>query len=391
MNNSTQHHGNPGGLMDLLLRSGDALHNRQALLTLAATTVGCIVVMMACASSGVGILIGLGVLLSLVLFYAGFSATGIQLMDQAQGVEPRRLLPALLDGLSSALKLFVLCLIACGVVLLALLALALILVVCKIPGLGPLLLALAVPLSVLALAFLFATLYFALAMVGPAVWSGATIKESLVLLWGLATRRLVGMALGMLLHTMIMGVVSAMVLGFVVWASIVVGGMGAGILNLAGSLMDFLPFFGGGFGGGMGRYSGGGSSASLLGFGFGFGILLALISASLFLMFILGLNRLFLYLTEGLDLAEIQSKVDEQLEATRRKTEAIREEGRRRTEEMRQRRANPAGDAAPGTPTDLPSKLSIAPQLSLSCPECHGEIEAGDKFCQHCGHPLAGV
>ncbi|WP_027474239.1 zinc ribbon domain-containing protein [Curvibacter gracilis] len=371
-----------GGLMDLLLRSGDALQNRQALLTLVATTVGSIVIMMACVSSGVGILMGLGVLLTTLLVYAGFSATGIQLMDQAQGLEPRGLVPALMDGLFAAVKLFVLGLIAGGVVLLALLALALVLLICKIPGLGALLLALAVPVSVLALAFLFASLYFALAMVGPAVWSGATIKESLVMLWGLATRRLVGMALGMLMHTMIMGVVSVMVLGFVVWASFVVGGMGAGILNLGGSLLSkFLPFGAGGLGGGLGGSLGGDASGALMGFGFGFGILFALISAGLLLMFMLGLNRLFLHLTEGLNLDEITSKVNSQVEATRKKAEALREEARRRAEEARQRRGNPPGAG----------QATGAPQLSLSCPECHAEIEAGDKFCQHCGHALVGV
>jgi hypothetical protein len=134
-------------------------------------------------------------------------------------------------------------------------------------------------------------------------------------------------------------------------------------------------------GGGLGGSLGGDASGALMGFGFGFGILFALISAGLLLMFMLGLNRLFLHLTEGLNLDEITSKVNSQVEATRKKAEALREEARRRAEEARQRRGNPPGA---GQATD-------APQLSLSCPECHAEIEAGDKFCQHCGHALAGV
>jgi len=142
------------GLMDLLLRSGEALRNWRALTTLMGTGVATIVIFLALASSGNGFLIFLGVVLAYLIASVGLSATGILLMDQALCVPPRSIGAALFDGIFAAMRLFVIVLIGLAIALLAILAVAILLVICKVPGLGGFLYAVVLPTCALALAFI---------------------------------------------------------------------------------------------------------------------------------------------------------------------------------------------------------------------------------------------
>jgi len=157
--------------------------------------------------------------------------------------------------------------------------------------------------------------------------------------------------------------------------------MSAAFLNLGGGLLSMVPGFGGGY------YPGSGSSGgSLLSLGFGFGILAALIGAGLLLMFMLGLNRLYLHLTSDLDISEVSSKLAGKLDKVRDKTKQALEETKRRNDEVRARRNQQNAERS----TDGSATSAPASKQALSCPQCHQAVEPGDKFCEHCGYSLRG-
>lgn len=361
------------GLMDLLLRSGEALRNWRALTTLMGTGVATIVIVLALASSGNGFLIFLGVILAYLIVSVGLSATGILLMDQALGVPPRSIGAALFDGIFAAMRLFVIVLIGLVIALLAILAVAILLVICKVPGLGGFLYAVVLPTSALALAFIYAGLYFVFALAGSSVWSGASIRQAVSALYVIATRRLVESALGVIVLSLLMAVIGGIIAAFVFAGVGAVIGLSAGILGNDIGVPNLSMMMGGFHGGGL-----------VYGGLFGFGILFALVSAVLFSMLILGINRLYLHLTANLDLASAEAALAGRMDAAKERARAMQEEARRRAEEMRQRAQTPVV----AEPVIAPLAPILAAQATPACPACGQGTAPGDKFCEHCGQKL---
>ena len=367
-------------LMDLLFRSGEALRNWQALATLMVTGVTSIVIFLALAASRSDALIFLGGFLALIILTVGLSATGILLMDQALGFAPRGIVVALIDGTFAALRLLVLLLIGLAVALVALLAIAILLVACKIPGLGGILYAVILPVSILTMAFIYAGLYFVASLAGPAVWSGASIRQAASALYLIVRNRLVEAALGVIFLTLLIAFIGGLAGAFVGMSTGAVIGMSAGIL---GSSFDFpsLGMYMMDIGGNMGH---GGSI--LYGGMFGIGILIALVVAVIFCMMVLGFNRLYLHLSTGLDVAAAEEQLNKHMNAAKDRAKNLQEEARRRTEEIRQRSQQARAEAA--TPLATPPAEPSPPIPALGCPACGQSIAASDKFCENCGQKL---
>ena len=277
------------GLMDLFLRSGDALRNWRALLTLVGAAVAALVMMMASAATGHTGVIFVGVLVGYATVSVGISASGFLLMDQALNQTPRRIRVALVDGARAAVRLFAILLIGLAGALVAVLVVALLVLLCKIPGLGGLLYAVVLPASVLLLAFVYASLYFVLALAGAVVWSGVTLRQALAALVAIVTHRFVESAIGVLLLTLFMLLVGGVIGVFVSAGVGIVAGLSAGILDTAMIMLDLSTLF-----------EGGRAQAVVYGGMLGLGILLAVVGSVIFSMAILGLNRLYLHLSADL-------------------------------------------------------------------------------------------
>ena len=269
-------------------------------------------------------------------------------------------------------SLFVIMLIGFGVALLAILGVAILVVVCKIPGLGGFLYALVLPVSVLAIAFVYAGLYFVFSLAGAAVWSGASIRQAVSALYAIVTRRLVESALGVIVHSLILMMVGGIIVAFVFAGVGVLMGLSAGILGSSIGMPNMAMLMGGGHGSGL-----------VYGGMFGFGILFALVGAVLFSLAILGLNRLYLHLTANLDLAGAEAALNNHVDAAKERARAMQEEGRRRAEEMRQRAQQARPAAAPA-----PVAATPAATAALVCPKCSDAITPDDVFCGNCGHKL---
>ena len=134
-----------------LLSAVDAVRNwRAAALMLASLLVALLVVALAgVVSVKLHILFGLiFFLLAFAIFFYGANATGIMLMDEAQGSESRPIFAAVLTSLSIGHRLIFAMLLLMLIYIIGALAIALLLFICKVPGFGPLLFAFVFPLCV---------------------------------------------------------------------------------------------------------------------------------------------------------------------------------------------------------------------------------------------------
>lgn len=161
----------------------------------------------------------------------GITATGIMLLDRARETPPRSLADALMFGFICFVKACVIG-VAVGVaaLLFGLLA-GIIYFICKIPGIGPLLLFFTHPVLVLiAGLFAFFTAVFA-ALAAPALWDGDTITQAIAKSLAILKER----AVTAVLYLLVMGFVTAIILG-ILGAVILPGyfsmtGLAAGIIG----------------------------------------------------------------------------------------------------------------------------------------------------------------
>lgn len=133
--------------LSVLLRAPDAIKNRKAFLLCAGTLlvtaigygIGTFLAIKLFSGSIAAIFIASGIItiLAVLIFWTGFSGVGLLLMDQAHDIEPRSMMDAVIGGLMCMGKFLLVLLLDALFGVLFLGACALLLVVCKIPGIGP--------------------------------------------------------------------------------------------------------------------------------------------------------------------------------------------------------------------------------------------------------------
>lgn len=343
----------------------------------------------------------------LVLFVAsatGVNAAGVLLMDQAKGVPARSLPDAVMYGLLCIPKFILLGLALLLVSLVVFIAIALVYLVCKIPFIGPILFVLVFPLSVvisgLTLCGLFQCLFLAL----PAIWEGSTITHAIAQALAIVRSRLVE---SMLLLTVV-GFL-AMGVGFIVFGVLIAGlipstGMMAGILggDGFGSMMGLLRGFGGESGGGYSGSRGGGGGGYAIAAGIGGGLLWALSASLVSLVYLLGLNLVYLRVTEGLDVGATEAAMKAGLNETKRRAAELSQKAKEAAERAREqaRQSSAAAQAgaatmnpaAPPPAAMAPPAYSAAPSAAAAvakpCPKCLAPTSGDDLFCGVCGTRL---
>lgn len=387
-----------------LLKALEAASNGSALTMLGATFAGATVIAVLGVMTGSSAMMGITGLLSFLAIITGTSATGYLLMDHAKGIPMRSLAAALLSAIYSLHKLlgvFVLVMLAYFTYVVALL---IVLAVCKIPGLGPLLYAVIFPVAALVSGFaLIALFYVAFSMLAPAIWDGNGVLASVARLWMILKQRLLVVVVNMLLLALLLFVVTSLV-GVVV-------GFGAGLtLSLSANLIPeleasfagvFMSLFGGM--GGMGVEDGGYLKALM----FGAAILIFTATAIPMLVALKGICQIYLNACDGLDFSatekELEAKVAaarQRAEEARRKAQASMEAARQHAQESMQRaaeqkardeaaKAQPAREdaAKPGAEPQAGQSASTRP-TALFCPQCGSSVGSEDLFCQACGKKL---
>jgi hypothetical protein len=403
-----------------LFQAVNGLRNRRALIAM----LGCLVigVLVAAVFSLIAARLGffiafLGGAAMFIAGAAGINAAGVLLMDQARGVPPRPLIDALIYGLMCIPKFIVLAAALLLVAIAVFVVLAIVYAICKIPVLGPVLFVVVFPLSVVISGLTLWGLFLCMFLALPAIWEGATITRAIAQTLAIARGRLVEAVLLLAVVALLAGVV-----GFIVFSVLFSGlmpavGMSAAILgddefaamlSMVGQRSELAGSAGAGYA----------VAASI-----GGGLLWALTGSLLSLVYLLGLNLVYLRVTEGLDVSATETALRARLDDARRQAtdlgQKAREAAERAREQARQSAAAAQASAAtttpppeappppppppppsppspppPAPPPETPVRAlppdSTTPAVAktLTCPQCLSAVGRDDVFCGVCGYKL---
>lgn len=352
----------------------------------------------------------LGGLLSPLLFFAGIHAAGVLLMDQARDLPPRTVKDAVVYGLLCVPKTIglIVLLVLAGLAVYALIAL--LFWVCKLPGLGPLLYAVTLPLSVVASGLVFTALFLGLLLSLAAIWEGASVMGALAKVFAVLQTRLVEAVLLVAVVMVLAGIVMLFIASVLMSGYLPALGLSAGILPGAGSSLGGIgglmpgPSFGGMSGpmaGGMMRSGAGALGGYALAGLFGSAILWALALTLTNQVALLGVSLAYLKLTDGLDASATEGALQARVADARRKaaelgakakeaSERARAQAERAMEQRRQQATEGAADAAAAAQPSSPESVERAATLASvgRCPACAEPVMAPDLFCGSCGHRL---
>ena len=324
----------------------------------------------------------------LILFY-GANAVGILLMDEAHGAESRPLMAAIFTSLATGHRLVLVGLLVGLVYLAGLLVLALLLLLCKIPGVGPLLFAFVFPVSVIIAGVAIFALYAVVGpLAAPAVWSGASTMQAVSRLAAIARQRVVVVILSMIVLFFICLVVAFIIGGIMTVGTLVSGGMSAAIIGVSGfdasGLLGMVGFQGrGGDGSGSGDLSGHMTAGAL-----GGSIVWAVAFALPLLVYLRGCCQVYLANLAHVDVSAMEDQLRGGLDAAKRKAQDIKTKGEALAAQQATRYNTPAATetAQAARPYAGAAQTPVNP---LQCPTCSTPYVVGDIFCGSCGHKLA--
>lgn len=350
-----------------LLNSLEAVNNRRALLMLFVTgTVYALMLFLAGvlgAQLGSGVVAGIIFLIAFAIGLCGLQAAGLLFMDQARGLPLRDFADALLGGVFSALKLLGILLIELTVLIVWLIVLVLVFFVCKIPGLGPVLYAIAFPVAAAVTGLgLFAMFYIGNIIAAPSVWDGNGVLATVSRLWVVSKQRGLAVLVSSLLLLLLTGFAGVVIFQIVFMGILTTGAVSASVLGTSMNLGGVMGMFGptmGGFGGG--EYIAAAGFGTMLLFAIGLTVPIAIV--------MLGSCLIYLQSTEGLDFDQAEDMMKQRMSDAKRRVE----DARNRAQQSMQR-SEGAGAASA--------------ESHLACPKCNAVITSEDTFCGTCGHKL---
>lgn len=303
---------------------------------------------------------GIGALLSVIVFFCGFSAVGVVLMDQVKSNSQRTLSNALFVGLATLPRFLGLILLEMATAIVFAIVLAIVLFICKIPVIGPLLYTFVYPIMAIIVGVTFFSLVFVVnPLAAPSIWDGNNILQAIAKLWQLGKSVLLPVVLNQLVLGLIVFVVTAILFMMTGVGVSIVSSLSATILNIGapGSMLGMLQGLVGMIIGGAGSDGGG----YITGYMVGSAVLFAIISSIPVLMIISGNCLIYLQYVHDIDTSAIEEKIRSTVGDIKDRANAAREQ----------------------------LKQAQSPiSNSLTCPNCHNAIFADDVFCGGCGHKL---
>ncbi len=369
----------------------------------------------------------------------GTHAVGVMMWDEATGVPARHWTDAVDAAVHHGHRMLGVALLVAGAYVVLLLAVVLLVVVCKLPFMGPILYTAVFPVAALAMGLaMVAVPALWLPLIAPALWSGQRVWPAVSAAVALARQRAPLVLIWMLALGVLVAVIASLAAAVVLTGMAMVTGLSAPILGPAvvGGLV------GGPLGSSMGSAMGAvqTTAAYVLAASLGGGILMAVAFTAPALVYLRGVCTVYLMATDGLDLSALQADVQAQAQA--------------RWQRMGERfgpAAPPASDVTaaagaaaaatppapastssaaaapmapeippgpvetppkvapvppppaavvpPPPPPPPPAALPVAPPITLSaaaaadaartaCPQCGARVAPTDAFCGECGFAL---
>jgi len=344
---------------------------------------------------------GLAGLLAALLFFTGIHAAGVLLMDQARRLPPRSVMDAVVYGLMCVPKTIALIVLMVLAVIALYVVMWLLFLVCKIPGLGPVLFTFVFPACVLLAGLTTVGILIALQMALPALWEGAGVMAALAKAFAILKSRLVETVMLLAVVAVLSGFVFAFVGAVLMFGFFPAMGLAATSIGSLGGSMGGAGMHGGGdmFGSMMGGLVRGGMGGYAIAGGIGSGILWALAMTLVFQVSLLGANLAYLRVSEGIDSSATERAMHERLEQAKRKAAEMGQQAKEAAERARaqaaqaaeQRRAA-AASAAAAAPPPVAAPPVVAPSpppaMASTCPQCRAAVGAQDQFCGECGFRL---
>jgi len=363
----------------------------------------------------------LGFVAMFVASATGINAAGVLLMDQARGVPSRPLMDAVVYGLMCIPKFIALALLLLLVAIAVFVVLAIVYFVCKIPVLGPLLFVVVFPVSVVISGLTLSGLFLCMFLALPAIWEGATITRAVMQALAIARSRLVESILLLAVVGLLAGVVGFIVFGVLFSGLMPSAGLAASILggDGLGSVIGMMRSRGEMGEVGAAEMAAGGGGSYALAAGIGGALLWALAGSLLSLVYLLGLNIVYLRVTEALDVgateAALRARFDDAKRGAADLGQKAKDAAERARDKARQSAAAAQASAATAmapkpaepvvSPTPQPAESTAPPvaplpraappdsttpavSKAITCPQCLSAIGKDDMFCGVCGYRL---
>lgn len=346
-----------------LLRALDGLTNWRAVVLLIGTALFASFLFGLGASTGSGFAVFIFGFVSVLIWLFGICAAGVVLMDAARGLEPPPMTTAFFAGAASFLKVLVISLLAVLASAVYWLIWAMVFFLCKIPGLGVALFAVTFPVAIVLTALVTVGLLAALGLAFPAVWEGHTVMAAIARLVAITSKRPVEAIVNFLLLGLLVGFVGAVIFGILSISFFEVAAVVAGVMDF--HLMSFSDLFGGFFGGGGGGYM----KAAL----FGGAVIFGVAAAAVFSVYLMGVNIIYLKLSEGIDATSAEAKLTGQLAQVKQKAEEAQERARQHMQQAQEQRQAAA---------------SAATATRKKCGACGATLTPNDTFCGECGQKV---
>ncbi|HEY0268785.1 MAG TPA: zinc ribbon domain-containing protein, partial [Methyloradius sp.] len=312
---------------------------------------------------------------NLLVVSSGVSAVGTMLMDQANGIDIRAVIDAIFAGIFCVFKIILVGLLDFLFLFLLAIVSALLLLICKVPGLGPVLYTFVFPLLVVTWGLVVVAFTFViLPMTLPAIWDGSTVKSVYARRLAMIQSRLVQITLSLILLLIITALVAAFI-QFALFSGSAITFMlstpilntwSMGLMQIMGSLMSLFS--------GQGGEGSGYVSASIL----GGGLLFMVSMAFPVLVYILGINLVYLGAMVGLDVTSAENTINAKMAEAKRRAE----EAKLRAEAAAQRAREMTAQKQPGTQANTTTEAAVA------CSQCGEPVVESDTFCGGCGYKL---
>lgn len=361
-----------------LLRSLDALRNPKAIVLLIASFAISLLLMGAGAASGSTPILGLFAVLAFLTFLVGCSAAGIVLMDVTREKAPPSIGDAFILGGIASLK-FIVGVLGLIVAMLGVhLVIAALLYLCKIPGIGPVLYALLLPVMLIFMALVYLGAGACFWLLAPALWEGNTLGVAFARVYAIGSQRPIQFIIASLASLLLLGFVFVTIFGVLATATLGVGGLSAAILGAGISMPSLNPMD-------MGRSAwGGGGGGYVIAGVFGGALAWAVAFAAWSAVALMAQCVMYVGLVEGLDTAQAEQSLADQIAWAKQKAADVQETAKQRALQA-QARANEAVQRRTQSAADPSVVASAAPR----CPSCNAPIAGGSMFCGECGVKLS--
>ncbi|KAG0162737.1 hypothetical protein DFQ28_004396 [Apophysomyces sp. BC1034] len=386
-----------------LLRAAEAVTNWRALTmcacaSLATTLSGLLTMHIQHHSTALGLLFAIA---TLVVGLVGYCAVGVVLMCSAQG-QPVRLVDALLQAVFTTHRLIGIGFLLCAGWLILILAILLVFFVCKIPGIGPLLYAIAYPLTAVLAGMAFAGMgCVCYPLAAPAVWQGNSTLQTMARLMHICRQQLISVIVKMLGLLFLVGILSGVVFAILSVGIAITSSISAATgISPVRSLIGTVPGFGGldrygmayGFGansmtgalGTFGDAAGHRDTAYVGSFGFGTGLLIAIGFVIPFLTFLNGCCLIYLQTAGDTDFSAAEEKLRERVAQAKRQAKQAREHA---AERLARSSMAHADAKEPHAPTEASADKADNKAADGTCSRCHMPMASDDQFCGECGAP----